>query len=91
MPNINPISDLRNYNTVLSRVADGQPVYLTRNGHGAYAVYTMEEADELEKDRVSLRTMLELNRGMESGEQEGWLTPDEVKTHLIGRRQERKN
>ncbi len=32
MPNIKPISDLRNYTEVLKEVAEGSPVYLTKNG-----------------------------------------------------------
>ena len=36
MPVIKPISDLRNYNQVLEKVAVGSPVYLTKNGHGCY-------------------------------------------------------
>ena len=30
MPNIKPISDLRNYTEVLNEVNEGNPVYLTR-------------------------------------------------------------
>ena len=43
MPSIKPVSDLRNYGEVLRDVAVGQPVFLTRNGHGRYAVLDMEE------------------------------------------------
>ena len=32
MPNIKPISDLRNYNEVLRDVEEGSPVFLTKNG-----------------------------------------------------------
>ena len=38
MPNIKPISDLRNYSAVLQDVTVGSPVYLTRNGRGCYAI-----------------------------------------------------
>ena len=38
MPNIKPISDLRNYTEVLKEVRENQPVYLTRNSRGAYAI-----------------------------------------------------
>lgn len=31
MINIKPVSDLRNYNTVLEKVAVGSKVYLTKN------------------------------------------------------------
>lgn len=37
MPNIKPISDLRNYNEVLKDVSAGSPVFLTKNGRGKYA------------------------------------------------------
>ena len=47
MPNIKPVSDLRNYGEVLRDVAVGQPVFLTRNGHGRYAVLDMEEYRDL--------------------------------------------
>ena len=32
MPNIKPISDLRNYTEVLRDVEEGAPVFLTKNG-----------------------------------------------------------
>ena len=42
MPNIKPISELRNYTEVLKQVDMSKRVYLTRNGHGEYA-YPMGE------------------------------------------------
>ena len=42
MPNIKPISDLRNYTDILKQVDVSKRVYLTRNGHGEYA-YPMGE------------------------------------------------
>ena len=47
MPNILPVSDLRNYKSVLSQVGYGNPVYLTKNGRGDYAIVNMKELDEL--------------------------------------------
>ncbi len=47
MPNIVPISALRNYKSVLRQVAYGNPVYLTKNGRGDYAIVDMKELDEL--------------------------------------------
>ena len=35
---ISPVSDLRNYNTVLEQVSAGSPVYLTVNGR-AWPLY----------------------------------------------------
>ena len=49
MPSIMPISDLRNYTEVLKEVDNKNRVYLTRNGHGAYAIMTVAEADELDR------------------------------------------
>lgn len=40
MPNIKPISDLRNYSEVLHDVAVGAPVFLTKNGRGAMQLLT---------------------------------------------------
>ncbi|MBO4425201.1 MAG: type II toxin-antitoxin system prevent-host-death family antitoxin [Spirochaetales bacterium] len=46
MPNIKPVSDLRNYYDVLSEVREGAPVFLTKNGRGAYAIITLKEYEE---------------------------------------------
>ena len=34
MPNIRPVSDLRNYAAVINEVHENEPVYLTKNGLG---------------------------------------------------------
>ena len=39
MPNIKPVSDLRNYSEVLHDVALGAPVFLTKNGRRCYAIF----------------------------------------------------
>lgn len=36
MPNIKPVSDLRNYNEVLRDITVGEPVFLTKNGRRNY-------------------------------------------------------
>ena len=36
MPNILPVSDLRNYNEVLKNCQVGEPVFLTKNGRGKF-------------------------------------------------------
>jgi len=38
MPNIKPVSDLRNYTEVLNDICSGSPVYLTKNGRGRYVI-----------------------------------------------------
>ena len=75
MPNIKPISDLRNYNEVLRDVAEGAPVFLTKNGRGRYAILDLRE---YEKTQATLRLMNELAKGRRSGETEGWLTIEDV-------------
>ena len=71
MPNIKPISDLRNYSEVLRDVSEGSPVFLTKNGRGRYAIVDMQD---YEKTQATLRLMNELAKGRRSGETEGWLT-----------------
>ena len=78
MPNIKPVSDLRNYGEVLRDVAVGQPVFLTKNGHGRYAVIDMEEYQQYEKMKAMNWLLTELDKGRVSGEQEGWLTVEDV-------------
>ncbi len=86
MPNIKPVSDLRNYGEVLRDVAVGQPVFLTKNGHGRYAVLDMEEYRQyeilLEILLARQKLLSELERGRRSGEEEGYLTPDEAEKAL---------
>ena len=82
MPNIRPVSDLRNYAAVLNEVHEDEPVYLTKNGRGAYAIVDIKEHEEYEKTKAALKLMCELQKGRISGEQNGWLSEEEVKKHL---------
>ena len=86
MPNIKPISELRNYSALLEAVAPGEPVFLTRNGHGAYALADIADQEEYVKSKAAIQFMCEMNQGMKAGEEKGWLTADEVRAHLKGRR-----
>ncbi|MCI8440549.1 MAG: type II toxin-antitoxin system prevent-host-death family antitoxin [Oscillospiraceae bacterium] len=79
MPNIKPISDLRNYSDVLHDVAAGAPVFLTKNGRGKYAILDMQD---YEKMQATLRLMRELTKGRKSGEEKGWLTMEAVEKNL---------
>ena len=85
MPNIKPISDLRNYSEVLSDVAVGAPVFLTKNGRGRYAIIDMQD---YEKIQATLRLMNELAKGRRSGEQEGWISSDDMRAHFRARADE---
>ena len=68
MPNIKPISDLRNYNEVLRDVEAGSPVFLTKNGRGKYAILDMEDYEK--------------TKGRCSGETEKLYTPEEMRAHF---------
>lgn len=76
VPNIKPVSDLRNYGEVLRDVAVWKPVFLTKNGHGRTLSWTW-------KSTVSMKSFLQRRgccpswkKGRRSGENDGWL--DEV-------------
>ena len=85
MPSIKPVSDLRNYGEVLRDVAVGQPVFLTKNGHGRYVVIDMEDYREYEKMKAMNWLMGELDKGRISGEHDGWLSVEQVFDDLEGR------
>ena len=82
MPNIKPISDLRNYGEVLRDVVVGSPVFLTKNGHGRYAVLDIDEYKEYEKMLAWRKLKSELDEGQRSGEENGWVPAAEVRTHF---------
>ena len=75
MPTIKPVSDLRNYNEVLQGVDVGQPVFLTKNGRGRYAVLDIRE---YEKMQATIQLVVELSKGEQSARESGWRTADEV-------------
>jgi prevent-host-death family protein len=79
MPNIKPVSDLRNYTEVLRDIGAGEPVFLTKNGRGKYVILDMEDYP---KTLAGIKLMAELAKGRKSGESEGWKTIDEVETVL---------
>ena len=79
MPNIKPISDLRNYTDVLKEVDISSRVYLTRNGRGEYGILTMEEIDELDR----LKAIYTLNKKLQDeAEREGWISEEDLKKEL---------
>ena len=82
MSNIKPISDLRNYTSVLKEVKYGERVYLTRNGVGECAIIDMKELDELDK-MVALRGLMkDLDRAKARADREGWIDADEAERIL---------
>ena len=73
MPNIKPVSDLRNYTEVIRDINYGSPVYLTKNGRGRYVMIDMMEYVKL---------LSELSKGQQSGNKEGWLSIEELADSL---------
>ncbi len=69
MPNIRPVSDLRNYNEVLRDISENDPVFLTKNGRGRYAII---DIDEYEKLTAVRKLMSELSKGEKSAKENGW-------------------
>ena len=86
MPNIKPISELRNYSSLPETVTPGEPVCLIRNSHGAYALVDIADQEDCIRTKAALRFMCEMNQGMRAGEEKGWLTADEVRMHMKERR-----
>ena len=54
MPNIKPISDLRNYSEVLRDVTIDSPVFLTKNGRGRYAIMDIQDYERLMAKKKNL-------------------------------------
>lgn len=85
MPNIKPISDLRNYGDVLRDVSAGAPVFLTKNGRGRYVILDMQD---YERASATLKLLDELAKGKRAGEEKGWLTSADVRAHFRARANE---
>ena len=79
MPNIIPVSELRNYKAVIGQVSYGNPVYLTKNGRSSVAIVDMKELDEL---RALKNLFSELEKGEVSARMEGWISLDEAEKRL---------
>lgn len=73
------LSDLKNYKDVLNEVEENNPVVLTRNGRGEYAIVRLEEYNQL-KATVSVLTHLEA--GEQSSREKGWLSAKTVEEQV---------
>ena len=89
MPMIAPVSELRNYGQILEKVKPNAPVYLTKNGHGQFSVHSIEDDEEFEKARAMVRLLTEINKGIQSGEEQGWLSDEDLDKHFIERRKQK--
>ena len=79
MPNIRPVSDLRNYGEVLKEISVDAPVFLTKNGRGKYAIVDMEE---YERTKATIKLMSQLAKGETSVKEGGWIDGDDVQSLL---------
>ena len=79
MTAIKPISDLRNYNEVLKDCVNGNPVYLTKNGHGKYVILEIEEYDN-QKAKIAL--LQALAEGEADAKENGWHTIEDLERVL---------
>ncbi len=56
-----------------------RPVYLTRDGRGAYAIVDVKELDKM---KATIQLLTKLEEGEQSAREKGWLSADEVETAL---------
>ena len=82
MPNIKPVSDLRNYNEVLRDIAVGEPVFLTKNGRGRFVVIDIEDYERERAEKKLLMKLQEAEEAVKDGE--GWLSLEELKAAMEG-------
>lgn len=80
MPNILPVSDLRNYNEVLKKCQAGEPVFLTKNGRGRFVVLDIEDYEREWAEKKLLIKLQEAEDAVKDGE--GWLSLDELKAAM---------
>lgn len=80
MPNIRPVSDLRNYNDILKSIKVGDPVFLTKNGRGRYAIIDIAE---YEKTKATIELLTKLSEAENAGKDDAaWLKPEDVRKNL---------
>ena len=79
MPNIIPISDLRNYSEVLKQVDVDKPVYLTRNGRGKYVI---SKLDDYDRTATVEQLLAEIKKGERSAEKGGIVPIEQVAKNL---------
>jgi len=80
MPNIKPISDLRNYNEVLRDCQNGDPVFLTKNGRGRYVLVDIQEYERQLSVLSLLSKLSEADEAIKTGDE--WQSLAELKSSL---------
>jgi hypothetical protein len=79
MPNIKPVTDLRNYIKIINEVKEDRPVYLTNNGRGEYKIVKLRKVEKL-KSSDSLLEKLE--KAKKTAKEKGALSPADVEDSL---------
>ena len=80
MPNIKPVSDLRNYNEVLVECETGNPVFLTKNGRGKYVIIDIREYEKQQATLKLISKLVESENVVKSEDE--WLEFSELKKVL---------
>ena len=80
MANIKPISDLRNYNTVLKDCVVGSPVYLTKNGRGKFILMDIADYEREKAEKLLFAKIAEAELRIQNGEQ--YMSIDELMAKL---------
>ncbi|WNY26031.1 hypothetical protein [Methanolapillus millepedarum] len=80
MPNIKPVSDLRNYNEILKDITAEEPVFLTKNGYGKYVIMDIES---FEKQYALIQLLSELAVAENSIQSDAdWISDKEMRKRL---------
>jgi len=80
MPNIKPVSELRNYNDVLRSCQDGEPVFLTKNGRGRYVLLDIREYEKQQAMLKLLSKLSEAEDAIKTGKE--WKSLDDLEKAL---------
>lgn len=80
MPNIKPVSDLRNYNEVLRDITVGEPVFLTKNGRGKFAIVDIKEYEKTQATLKLLSKLMEAEKAVKNGDE--WLSEEQIRKSL---------
>lgn len=80
MPNILPVSDLRNYNEVLKNCSIGETVFLTKNGRGKLVVMDIEDYEREKAEKKLLMKLRETEEAVK--DKSAWMSMDELKASV---------
>ena len=77
MPKIMKLSALRNHSEILDEVRHGDPVFLTKNGEGRYAILDIDEYESL-KCGLWQRLFSELDESLNVADRFGWVAEEKA-------------